>query len=53
MRPTAIHIADQNGELRVAPEPKTGGFVTLRVSNDDEANMRAPLPKAAIDRYVV
>jgi heptosyltransferase I len=54
VRPTTIHIADQNGELsrragakdRVAP-------VTLRVSNDDEANMRAQLQKAAIDRYVV
>jgi heptosyltransferase-1 len=54
VRPTTIHIADQNGELsrragakdRVAP-------VTLRVSTDDEADMRAQLQKAGIDRYIV
>jgi heptosyltransferase I len=54
VKPSTVHIADQNGELshragakhRVAP-------VTLRVAPEDEAVARSLLRSAGIDRYFV
>jgi heptosyltransferase-1 len=54
VKPATTHIADQNGELsrragartRVAP-------VNLRVSPEDEAQIRSQLQSDRIDRYVV
>jgi heptosyltransferase-1 len=54
VRPTTIHIADQNGELsRRAGARKRVAPATLGISERNEGAIRAQLQRAGIDRYIV
>jgi heptosyltransferase-1 len=54
VKPATIHIANQNGELsQRAGAKKRVAPVSLRVSPEDEAQVRSLLQREGIDRYVV
>lgn len=54
VKATAIHIADQNGELSLrAGAHRLAAPLCLRISPNDEAAVRAQLQRAGIDRYIV
>lgn len=54
VRPTTVHIADQNGELslRAGSRERTAPFQLCPMS-EDEAVVRTRLKEARIDRYVI
>jgi heptosyltransferase-1 len=54
IKTTAVHIADQNGELsRRAGAKHRVAMVTLRVPAEDEAVARSQLRDSGIDRYIL
>jgi heptosyltransferase-1 len=51
---TAVHIAEQNGELSLrAGARQVAAPVSLRVLPEDQARVRSQLQKLGIDRYIV